>query len=889
MAAPHLEKILCDPAIKMPCIVALALVLSLSPALAQGTGTVSGTIRNENGEPIPRVEVLLTGEEGRYEATTDDRGRFLIGDVLPGTYSLVASLRGYVPLDTTAEVTAGEDLPFVMELVGLSETITVTAERREASILDVPIAITALTGEDRDLFDVRDQQDLADVSPNMEFNASPNRITIRGVGRTMNDLGSDPGVGTYVDSTYTSETAAITTHPLFLERTEVLRGPQGTLFGRNTVGGLVNVITKRPDNDFNAEVRLMAGDYKRYNGAVTVTGPMSARGPRYRLNYNYAGQSEGYIKNIGPSGEVGTSRWSGGDLHLEHDFSNSFSVWFKYSTGLWKAAPDDSLRRGEWFSSVQQEPFGLGPNAQWNLTGNPAATNEREIAIDFPNDNRTDDIQTFRGELLYTARGFDVKYLGLYSQYDWQWREDYDNTPRSSYIDPRFGEIDTYYELFIQEKKDWTTHELQFMSNTGGKMRWISGLYYYEENLFQPWDLRMPNVAGLENPNMIYWLTGVYPNVSYTTPGMPNPDRNLYTQHPELDGKQSAVYAQIDFQPASKWNVGIGGRYVKDDKTGYETNHTWAYCPLFTPAFGGYLVPSQIYTDWGPSGDIGVGERTLEGSWDRPTWRVSVNYQASLASMVYGSVSTGHKSGGFRLGGLNSSAELDPEKVLAYELGTKLLLLDNHSLQLALAGFWNDYTGQQIWVNRLVEGAQPGVEVVITEAFNIPESETGGFELEATWRPRAGAMLGLSYGYLHTEILSGLVFQDVGDPYERFYDVTGNTLQRSPEHQVAVLGAYTFDVGAGYFTLSGDWSWTDTQHNSPFENPWHTLSSYSRAGARLKYGFPGDRFALVLQVRNLTDAYYLDTKSVSDLITGAVPIENPWPPRTVSLEVQARF
>lgn len=134
------------------------------------------------------------------------------------------------------------------------EEVIVTATRVESSAQETAIAVTTFGAREREELGLRTIQEIAAFTPGVSYQSNPNRFTIRGVGRLDNATGSDPGVATYYDGTYTSETAAIGQIPLFIERTEVLRGPQGTLFGRNAVGGLVNVISRRPSDEFSADV-----------------------------------------------------------------------------------------------------------------------------------------------------------------------------------------------------------------------------------------------------------------------------------------------------------------------------------------------------------------------------------------------------------------------------------------------------------------------------------------------------------------------------------------------------------------------------------------------------------------------------------------------------------
>ena len=161
--------------------------------------------------------------------------------ILKYTLLLSASFGALMLMPTlaVAQDVEGDDVVAASEgeTVKRLGTVTVSAERRDQDLLDVPVAVTAFGDAERDLLGVLSANDIADYTPGMTYQNEPNRITIRGIGRLDNAQGTDPGVATYVDGAYTSETAFLGASPIFIERTEVLRGPQGTLFGRNAIGG----------------------------------------------------------------------------------------------------------------------------------------------------------------------------------------------------------------------------------------------------------------------------------------------------------------------------------------------------------------------------------------------------------------------------------------------------------------------------------------------------------------------------------------------------------------------------------------------------------------------------------------------------------------------------
>ncbi|MGH8179095.1 MAG: TonB-dependent receptor, partial [Steroidobacter sp.] len=213
------------------------------------------------------------------------------------------------------------------------EEVVVTAEKREVSLQEVPVAVTAYTSETRTLLGVNTVEDLARFTPSVSYR-NDDRLAIRGVGRLTNAVGSDPAVALYSDGVFSTSMADTSTPPLFIERTEILRGPQGTLYGRNAVGGAINVISKRPTDEFEGEVRLQGGNYSFYHGDALVRGPITDS-VRYLLGAYTEKRDEGFIKNRGPAEDGATSdRWMV-EAQLEADLGDSAVARVRYSKFEW--------------------------------------------------------------------------------------------------------------------------------------------------------------------------------------------------------------------------------------------------------------------------------------------------------------------------------------------------------------------------------------------------------------------------------------------------------------------------------------------------------------------------------------------------------------------------
>ena len=212
------------------------------------------------------------------------------------------------------------------------DQVTVTAVKREQDLNDVPVSVTAYTADIRQELALETLSDFARFTPSLAFSAGDDRVFIRGVGRQTNTNGSDPGIATYSDGIYDSSTSAVSRSDFFVERVEVLRGPQGTLYGRNSIGGAINVISKRPTDEFSADARFTVGNFDTKAVEASISGALSQR-VRAKLGGSYRNQDEGYFDNVagGPS-EAGANESSYLELQLDADVTDTLSVWFKADT-----------------------------------------------------------------------------------------------------------------------------------------------------------------------------------------------------------------------------------------------------------------------------------------------------------------------------------------------------------------------------------------------------------------------------------------------------------------------------------------------------------------------------------------------------------------------------
>jgi iron complex outermembrane receptor protein len=702
------------------------------------------------------------------------------------------------------------------------EELVVTAEKREQSLQDVPVAISAYTSERRDLVGINSVQDMTNFTPGLTYNNSGDRISLRGIGRVSNVQAADGAVAIYSDGVFTSSTFEASKQPLFIDRVEVLRGPQGTLYGRNSIGGAINVLSKRPSDTFGAEIRATYGNYDYSVLQATVTGPL-APGLNFRLNASREGQKKGYYDNVVPGlpdeGNVIKQ------YYLEAQFSAQFGDnadgWIKISNFSWDNGGGGLGGRAGYtpfpYNSTQENSTNFYLNQGFGCSGfptnvvNPSATGCRNPAIDDPRkfaaDTRStvslDDTIVIAAEYTYHFDNFDLKYIGGGTQYHYTLVADNDGGPVQRYTIPVnafnpaspastpcattvvlggacapltiFPSAVTTYE----EDKKWMSHELNISSSGDGPFQWLGGLYYYNDHYRQPVSVKLPSQPQFASPangprnNNLYW----------------------YDTRPDFGTKSYAAFGQVDWKFAEQFKVTVGLRYSKDHKYGQEEARLVCFALIgcgFSPEAYGTLTPTiditaaavgsgrdpvtgqllkgvKAATVFDPAS--GLAKRLLDAKWSATTGTAGIEWTPDTDTLAYAKYSRGYKAGGFN-SGITSPVVANPftdaEHNNAFEVGLKKDF--GRSLQVNLAAFYYDYEGFQAPVTTVPTGG--GVATAQTVFFNIPKAISKGFEAEVNWAPIDGLRLNASYSYVDAYIdeASGLV--DPTDPTARDPDAT---------------------------------------------------------------------------------------------------------------------
>jgi iron complex outermembrane recepter protein len=503
------------------------------------------------------------------------------------------------------------------------ETIIVTANKREESVQDIAVAITAVSSEDRQELGIATITDLTNVTPGLSYTAGNERVTLRGVGRNTNNFGAEPGVANYTDGVYQSFASIAGRDDIFVDRIEVLRGPQGTLYGRNSLGGAINIISKRPTDEFEAEVRLAAGNFEYQKIAASVSGPITDW-LRYRA-VGYKEQREGVYDNFGTNTEEGYEvnnyNW---EIQLEGDIGDRLSWWTKYTTGGYHMAGPPGGRTsigsnapylraftgptGAFNNAFQDGgilPLGsyafsgdtavLGSTQDGSYQQNPWSQGIQALNSSAEGFANLDAYNDFGAEIIYEAPGFDVKYVGGYIYYNYRLTGDNDGYPTRSIT---YNAINSFLRAgpcaglaTTQDLNNFPVTTLPaaaracitsqspitIFPNWSSDYNENRAFFSNELNFISTWDSPFQWIAGLyayqenfKQPVETFLRdepAAAFRQIPGSTTLLPNPGNRLtYTMNEGVNNSYG-VYAQGDYTFLEDFKATLGLRYSYDVKS----------------------------------------------------------------------------------------------------------------------------------------------------------------------------------------------------------------------------------------------------------------------------------------------------------------------------------
>ncbi len=840
-------------------------VAMLCPISAEATAKLNFKVLPGEAGPV-RVE--MEGPDGVMETFESAEMRFVVEpEGGAGTYRLVVTV-GSVTDETEVEVQAQGYLnitfdpeapgtKFSIRQGGAIESITVTAQRVEQSMQQVPVAITALTSQDLEEQHITNIKDLAVASPNlwMQPNTSSNsgaRAAIRGVGEDESMFTSDTPIGIYIDDVYIPRQTGAMFDLYDVERIEVLRGPQGTLYGRNTSAGAIKLITRGPTEELTLSLEAELGNFSLTDLSGSVGVPVSDQF-RFQLAAMVT-QRDGYDTNL----------YNGEDVNDQDIWGVRGTMEFQPSESLDISLVGDMLedRSGPGFplGFIPQPPikngFGTGiPSFDHQIDGD---TDPHTLLSDLENpSNDVDQSGVYATINWQASEWIGFKSISAYREMENLLIIDGDGQIGNQFLPGIIPDFLPLFHILQDQEQEQFSQELQLSGTVSENIDFIAGIYYFNEK----------NEQITENAVLSPLGTNRF---SFTT----------------LDTDSIAGFGSFDFRLNDTVTLTVGGRWTEDNKDFDLT----VFNPDGSQMFACVGPDGTILNSTGPcSEDAPAGSvntpvaKKLEETWSRFTPRVALSYAPRENFLAYLDISTGFKSGAFD-GRANEGITVlplepvPPEDIVAYEAGIKTDLLGG-IWRLNVAAFYTDYDDLQ------GTGTDPNGNFI---RFSIGDVETKGLEIETVLMPTPGFELTANVGLLDTKFTEQNFNQAVDcAPY-----CTGDQdleLKYSPEISYRIGGTYTTDAvwPGGYWSVNGSYSYKDDHYLGFCNAGAQTGVAYSLVDAIVAFDTEDSRWRFAIAGKNLADEeYIIGVFAIPGLriVSGYIG-----PPRTYSFTVSYRF
>ena len=573
------------------------------------------------------------------------------------------------------------------------EEVIVTATKRTESLMDVPISIAVFGAESIRQTGVQQLKEIAEFIPNVSISSATDftsTVSIRGVGSNSRNIGFDARVGVYLDGVYLGQSPALNQELLDLERVEVLRGPQGTLFGKNTVAGAINLISKKPENGFFGSVGVEIGNFNSRQYSASINVPFSDK-VLFKVAANQQ-ERDGYIDN----------QFNGDLLNEQDALSARAQLRVLFS---------DSLEANLSFDTLQSDRNSYAGEAITDVLGlflNSEAPGRNEVVHD-----------------LTTVEDRDINGAAL--TFDWDIGNDYALKSITGYRDTEINyRNDVDYSSLDVVTLDYTdayetiTQEIQLISPEDD-FQYVAGLYYYDQDAST---VRLPAV-GVDAASV--FAVVLPPPARPLAPFLFSP--GVLSTIGDVKTTSFAAFFNASYHFSDVWRLDFGFRYSNEDKDVDWTVANNGVAPGFRIA-NGTVVDSRTDTDFSPM--------------------VSLNYAVSPNMNAYIKYSSGYKSGGYNLdfltqNQLDAGIEFDKETVDSYELGLKGEVLDRR-LRFAVTAFLSNYDDYQ--VQQFVDLGGGATALSIRNAAKV---DTSGLEAELTYLPMKRLLLSAAVGFLDAE------------------------------------------------------------------------------------------------------------------------------------------
>jgi len=730
------------------------------------------------------------------------------------------------------------------------DEIIVTAQKKSESLQDVPIAVTAFNAELLQEAGIIEVEEIALRTPNFtstRFNIGEPQFYIRGVGSTSDSASGDPSVALFVDEVYVGRAAGGTTDLFDLESVEVLRGPQGTLYGRNAAGGAININTRKPSADPFAEASFTYGRFNLFQGKGVVNGPLGAS-TNGKLSVNYR-RVDGFVDALAVEGFTGiTNGVADGtvvDTGQTHQDQESFNVRAQLAA---EAGDADFLLSLDYANETQTGNGRVAlPGGVTAATINIAQRGTTSVRQSFSNPDTTfQDNEVFGVSLRVDyelSDSLEFTSLSAYRENEYDFADDLAGLPPPTLIDNLNS---------VQQESDQFSQEFRLAFDNAGPITWLGGLYFFTEDVLRNEQFDITGGPILQPDGTPINLASPVTNLALLT------GPSSFIQ--DANQQSYAAFGQVNWDINEALKLTVGGRISHDVKSVIQSADGDTFLNNITGANQGG-IPLFPGSPFGPV--------TGSDTFTEPTWRVALDWQVDDSKLLYLSYDRGYKSGGFVAQTQSAEQAQTPllsEIVDSFEFGAKTRWLDDR-LQLNLAAFYSTYDDLQIF--ELI-----GLSLNTSNA----DAEIFGVEIETSAAVTDNFEIGGTYSYLNSEFTSDAV-GPVGTTL-----VNGNNLIRAPENKFGVYGEYAVDLGAGELSLRADYNWSDEFFYAPSNGENSIQPSFGVLNGRVAYDI-NDNYEISVWGKNLTDEEY--TLSIIPFAGSGFAVFAP--PTTYGVTLNARF
>jgi iron complex outermembrane recepter protein len=855
--------------------VAAALVITLVLAngasaqlLAQaGTGAVAGFVRDSSGATVPGATVRAFREDNRvaFEAVTNEQGSYRAAALAPGRYRFETGLDGFETSVRQVVLELGQTaaIDFTLAPARFSEGVIVTARRIEETAQEVPIPVSVVSGNliaDAGAFNVNR---LKEQIPTVQFystNPRNSSVQIRGLGAPfgLTNDGIEPGVGLYIDGAFYARPASASLDFLDVERVEVLRGPQGTLFGKNTTAGAINVTTRRPNFTPSSEFELNYGNLGFVQAKGSLTGPIAGRKVAGRISFSGT-QRDGTIYNVKTQESVNNLNNLG--IRGQVLFAPSDIVAIT-------VAVDNTRQR---VTGSTQVIAGVAPtlraaNRQFMAIAaevgyTPPSYNafDRLTDIDSPVQSNQDlggaslnvDWRLGSGRLTSTS---------AWRYWDWDPSNDRDF----------IGLPITTVSAGTSKQRQWT-QEVRYAGDLSSRANFVAGVFLYHQAISSD-----PVIKQEQGASAARFLLA--PSANAATPGLL--DGYGFDQYLQYENTSAALFGQLEWSVSDRLRLLPGLRFNYDKKDVDFDQRVYGGLQTTVPALitlqRSVLAPQAYKTD--------IDDTNLSG-------QITAAYRAAAKINTYATYATSFKSVGLNLGGVPtdaadqpvlSAATVRPEDVRHIEVGLKTVPFQGVTANLT--AYDTEIKDFQTQVQNAAVGVLRGY------LANAEKVRVRGVEFDGNTRVNRHLSFYGAAAYTDGKYVS---FRDAPAPLEEtggpgFKDISGSVLPGISEWAASVGGEYAHPgiiLGrAGEIFGALDASYRSSFSSSPSASKYLVVEGYSLVNARV--GFRAtEGWTLSLWARNLLDKDYFDLLSPVAGGTGLY-VGQPGDHRTVGLTMR---